>query len=572
MSDFVNSGTSRSLTAKLWRGERMCLIGMDVDEPEDDFVGFSIEVKSPGKKTFSPLRNRIAFSYNKPATDAVNGFRNYPSLEAPFQKFRWMHFPYDPKDGVYRYRITKQHMPSDNKLVAGDTKTVDISLSKETYSDFLDIGFTRSFASSQAYVDKFHNDPDIIPSGRASGLAFDKTKSPPGVYEWLGFEAYDLLFSLLDEVANDKTLSLDVFAYDLDEPDIVGKFAALGSRLRIIIDNSADHAKATNDASVAAQKLIASAGAANVHRMHFSGLQHNKVLIVKKNNKPVKVLFGSTNFSFRGIYIQANNALLFTSSAVAGLFSQYFDLAFENSPGFTSNALFTTWHSVKMNGKPDLELCFAPHTSADLSLGSVGKAIDNATSSVFFAIAFLYQTKSGAVREAIDRLMKSEVFCYGISDKTSSLEITKPDGSVALVPFSYLAKNAPPPFSAEWSGGSGINEHNKFVVTDFNLPTARVYTGSSNLSPSGETKNGDNLVVIQDQRIATSYAIDALRIFDHLHFRARMSQASALAPRDAKQALTLQKPIAISGLKQSWFATSYLAGDQALRDRLLFAH
>jgi hypothetical protein len=572
MSDFVNSGTSRSLTAKLWRGERMCLIGMDVDEPEDDFVGFSIEVKSPGKRTYSPLRNRIAFSYDKPATAAVNGFRNYPSLEAPFQKFRWTHIPYDPKDGIYRYRITKQHMPSDNKLVAGDTKTVDISLSKEIYSDFLDIGFTRSFASSQAYVDKFNNDPNVIPSSGASGLAFDKTKSPAGVYEWLGFEAYDLLFSVLDEVANDKTLSLDVFAYDLDEPDIVGKFAGLGSRLRIIIDDSADHAKATNDASIAAKKLVASAGAANVHRMHFIGLQHNKVLIVKKNKKPVKVLFGSTNFSFRGIYIQANNALLFTSSNVAGLFSQYFDLAFENSPGFTSNALFTAWHSVKMTGRPDLQLCFAPHASADLSLGPVGKAIDDATSSVFFAIAFLYQTKSGAVREAIDRLMKSEVFCYGISDKTSSLEITKPDGSVALVPFSYLAKNAPPPFSAEWSGGSGINEHNKFVVTDFNLPTARVYTGSSNLSPSGETRNGDNLVVIEDQRIATSYAIDALRIFDHLHFRARMSQASALAPRHAKQALTLQKPIAISGLKQSWFATSYLAGDQALRDRLLFAH
>jgi len=572
MSDFMNSGTSGSLTAKLWRGERMCLLGMDVKDPEPDFVGFSIEVKSPGKKTYSPLRNRIAFSYDKPATDAVNGFRNYASLEAPFQKFRWMHFPYDPKDGTYRYRITKQHMPSDNKLVAGDSKVVDIPLSKETYSNFLDIGFTRSFASSQAYVDKFQNNPHVIPSNTASGLSFDKTKSPAGVYEWLGFEAYDLLFSALDEVVNDKSLSLDVFAYDLDEPDIVARFAALGSRLRIIIDNSASHAKATNDASLAAEKLIATAGAANVHRMHFDTLQHNKVLIVKKKGKPIKVLFGSTNFSFRGIYIQANNTLLFTSADIAGLFSQYFDLAFANAPGFTSNALFSSWHAVTVPGKPDPQICFAPHTSADLSLGPIGQAIDQATTSVFFAIAFLYQTKLGAVRDAVDRLMKRDLFSYGISDKTSSLEITKPDGSVALVPFAYLAKNAPPPFSAEWSGGSGINEHNKFVVTDFNLPSARVYTGSSNLSPSGETGNGDNLVVIQDQRVATSYAINALRIFDHLHFRARMKQASTLVAHDAQQALTLQKPIAISGAKQSWFATSYLSGNQDQRDRLLFAH
>ena len=36
--------------------------------------------------------------------------------------------------------------------------------------------------------------------------------------------------------------------------------------------------------------------------MHFkNNLQHNKVLIAKKNGEPNKVLFGSTNFSFRGI-------------------------------------------------------------------------------------------------------------------------------------------------------------------------------------------------------------------------------------------------------------------------------
>jgi phosphatidylserine/phosphatidylglycerophosphate/cardiolipin synthase-like enzyme len=69
------------------------------------------------------------------------------------------------------------------------------------------------------------------------------------------------------------------------------------------------------------------------------------------------------------------------------------------------------------------------------------------------------------------------------------------------------------PFAAEWSGGKGINIHHKFVVTDFNLPTAKVYTGSSNLSVTAETKNGDNLVMIEDCRVATGYAIEALRVF-----------------------------------------------------------
>ena len=84
-----------------------------------------------------------------------------------------------------------------------------------------------------------------------------------------------------------------------------------------------------------------------------------------------------------------------------------------------------------------------------------------------------------------------------------------------------MAKNAPEPFKSEWSGGKGIHEHHKFVVTDFNLPTAKVFTGSSNLSVSGEGKNGDNMVMIEDPMVATSYAIEALRIFDHLHFRSQ---------------------------------------------------
>jgi hypothetical protein len=63
MPSFENAAQSNSLSVKLWRGERMCLVGMDVAGPEDDFVGFSIEVKSPGSPEYIPLRNRLNFDY-----------------------------------------------------------------------------------------------------------------------------------------------------------------------------------------------------------------------------------------------------------------------------------------------------------------------------------------------------------------------------------------------------------------------------------------------------------------------------------------------------------------------------
>jgi phosphatidylserine/phosphatidylglycerophosphate/cardiolipin synthase-like enzyme len=335
--------------------------------------------------------------------------------------------------------------------------------------------------------------------------------------------------------------------------------------------------------------------------MHFKNLQHNKVLIAKKNGQPVKVLFGSTNFSFRGTYIQANNALVFYAPEAAALFERAFELAFQSPAGFAKDPISTKWHLVQVPGKPLVHFCFSPHDDTGLSLSPLGAAIDQATSSVFFSIAFLYQTKSGPTREAIDRLMNKDVFSYGISDRQGGLAVKKPDGTFGIVDFNFLAGITPMPFKAEWSGGKGIHEHHKFVVTDFSLPSAKVFTGSSNLSPSGEAGNGDNLVMIEDPRVATSYVIEALRVFDHLHFRTVMSDAFAGANKDgaaavakttrskaavtvpptpdtatppnkavALAALILKKPTAISG-KPAWFTDFYKADTQQERDRILFS-
>ncbi len=567
MSDFTNGKTVDGLSVKLWRGERMALIGMDVDDPEPDLVGFSIEVQSPSSNKFLPLRNRLNFSYGgRPPVDAVNGFRNYPSVEAPFQMFRWIHFPYDPKGGRYTYRVTKKHMKADGSLVNGTSISLEIPLDIAVYDGFLDVGFTRNFASSQAYADKYKNNKNIIPGNAGGGLQFNKT--PGDVYQWLGFEAYQLIFDFLNEVADDETLQLDCFAYDLDEPDIVGLLEKIGPRLRAIIDDSGNHKPSTSDESQAADRLTKSAGPSRVARMHFSGLQHNKVLIAKRNGEAVKVLFGSTNFSFRGLYIQANNSLVFRSPEAAAVFEQAFDLAFAGAKGFAANPIAKQWHLLQAEGKPPVQFCFSPHHGSALSLTPVSDAIDRATSSVLFCIAFLNQAKTGALREAINRLQARSVFSYGISNEAGGLDVTKPDGSISIVDFEFLAKKAPEPFKTEWSGGSGIHEHHKFVVTDFSLPTAKVFTGSSNLSVSGEEENGDNMVMIQDPRVATSYAIEALRTFDHLLFRSKMQHAAVnviAAP------LTLKKPTALSG-KPAWFEGFYVHGSQLEKDRKLFSH
>lgn len=81
MSQFHNQDTKQGFTVKLWRGERMCLLGFDLPDPEADLVGFAIECRSPGSAQFFPLRNRLAFSYAQPVEAAVTGARQFSSTD-----------------------------------------------------------------------------------------------------------------------------------------------------------------------------------------------------------------------------------------------------------------------------------------------------------------------------------------------------------------------------------------------------------------------------------------------------------------------------------------------------------
>jgi phosphatidylserine/phosphatidylglycerophosphate/cardiolipin synthase-like enzyme len=127
-----------------------------------------------------------------------------------------------------------------------------------------------------------------------------------------------------------------------------------------------------------------------------------------------------------------------------------------------------------------------------------------------------------------------------------------------------LGKNVPEPFKSEPKGGSGNRMHHKFVVIDFDKPTARVYLDTYNFSSAADTQNGENLLLIRDRRIAVSYVVEALRIFDHYHFRVAQEEA-----KTARKKLVLAKPPRSPG-EEPWWAEDY-TNAQKIRDRELFA-
>jgi phosphatidylserine/phosphatidylglycerophosphate/cardiolipin synthase-like enzyme len=214
----------------------------------------------------------------------------------------------------------------------------------------------------------------------------------------------------------------------------------------------------------------------------------------------------------------------------------------------------------------DAKVTFSPHGSANARLDDIAKDIENdTTSSLFFSLAFLYQTK-GPIFDAIQQATANDsLFVYGISDrKVGGLDLQKPNGNIAPVFPSALSKNIPEPFSAEPTGGSGIRMHHKFIVIDFDKPTARVYLGSYNFSSPADHKNGENLLLIRDRRIAVSYLVEALRIFDHYHFRVAQLEA-----KKAKKQFVLAMPPR-NPLEKPWWDEHYTV-NRKIRDRELFA-
>ena len=106
--------------------------------------------------------------------------------------------------------------------------------------------------------------------------------------------------------------------------------------------------------------------------------------------------------------------------------------------------------------------------------------------------------------------------------------------------------------------------HHKFLVVDFDKPSARVYLGSYNFSSPADLKNGENLLLIRDRRVAVSYVIEAIRIFDHYHFRVVQEEADT-----ARKQLKLARPPR-APTEEPWWLEDY-TNARKIRDRELFA-
>jgi len=558
--------SSAPFTLRVHRGDGMALLAMNWrhGQPPPEFVGFAIEFQEPGSTTWKAVRNRLTF----PGVDLKADPAAARSTRSPIQKFRWVHFPFHADaPGQFTYRVTPMFFDGQFPLRKGSAQTAKIELARDTYPGQMNVTFTRGFVSSQAFVDEFAEDGDtttLLPAKAADGLKFQPTNpKAPQALAWMGFEARSAIIELLEAAVAAPQATVSVVAYDLSEPEVVDRLVQLGSRLRIIIDNSADHGDTGSGESQAATKLRKSAGAANVKRQHMGQLQHNKTIIVDGPGVQ-QVVCGSTNFSWRGFYVQNNNAVVLTGADAIAPFQAAFEQYWRSSQAAAFGASAAAeWVSLGL-ADVDAQVAFSPHSAANSVLAGIATDVDSTESSLFYSLAFLSQT-GGPIRTSITKAhARNDIFVFGMADKkVGGIELATPDGNLAPVSPAALTGKVPEPFKSEPSCGGGIHLHHKFVVIDFDQPTARVYLGSYNFSGPADNANGENLLLIRDRKVAVSYMVEAVRIFDHYQFRLKQKDA-----KSAKQSLQLALPPAAGA--EAWWQRDW-DEPHRVRDRLLFA-
>jgi phosphatidylserine/phosphatidylglycerophosphate/cardiolipin synthase-like enzyme len=563
----TGTNTKAPFTLKIHRGDGMLLLAMNWrnGKPPRDFVGFAIEYKEPKSDRFWPVKNRIGFpGQRKKPTDPM-----ISSTIAPIQKFRWVHFPWHAdKHGEFQYRITPMFMDELGTLSRGESQEASIALMRETIPGRLNVAFTRGYVSSQSFVEKFAPDRKLgtlIPDNAKEGLSFKAThKNAEKAHDWMGFEARASIHEVLDEAIAVKA-NVRVIAYDLNLPEIVTRLEKLGRRLKVIIDDSigtgGGHRAKDSPESNSEKRLRKSAGTDNVKRQHMAHLQHHKSIAVSGKGLH-KVVYGSTNFSWRGFYVQSNNAIIVNSKSAVDDYFEVFESYFsaESAEDFREAKAAGGWRDLGVTGL-DAKVGFSPHTRKNGLLALVGKDIAKAKSNVLFSLAFLGQTTKGPIGPALGRAIKSKtVHALGIADarvKEGNLGVTvlTPDNKRRVVRSSALTGNVPAPFSTEPSGLSGSSGqhrgtrmHHKFVVLDFDTDDARVYLGSYNFSEPADFDNGENLLKIKDRTVATSYMIEALRIYDHYRFRSAREDEKT----KGKKVLELKLPPKKSSEKPWW--------------------
>ena len=298
----------------------------------------------------------------------------------------------------------------------------------------------------------------------------------------------DILYALIGAI-NQSQSDLAIAIYMLDRNDVGEAILAAsrrGVRVRMVTDED------SLGQSITLQKLQET-GISMVSD-HNSALMHHKFMVVDQKG----VWSGSYNWTSSCTFRNDNNAIYIESDQLAQDYLQEFDEMYYNKHFGEEKRNRTPYPYVTVSNAP-IEVCFSPPGKC---AEKIAKAVSRAQKSIrFMAFAFT----SDRITEALKERQRAGIDIAGVIETYQS---DKPGGDFAA--FQNHKMNV-------LLDGNPYNMHHKVFILD----EQTVILGSFNFTRSADTANDENLLIIDDQEIASLYLDEFERVYAQAQNAAR---------------------------------------------------
>jgi phosphatidylserine/phosphatidylglycerophosphate/cardiolipin synthase-like enzyme len=426
-----------------------------------------------------------------------------------------------------------------------------VSISTESeISGTHSIYFNRGVAASQAYANRFQNrKPDDVPSREA--------------YKWLSRGLEEAILKYISKAKDDR-FALRAAVYEFNYHPVLKKFKEAsenGADVQIVYDaRKKNPREATEKAinEVGIQHLVTPRTATK------SYISHNKFIVLLKDNQPISVWTGSTNFTKGGIFGQSNVGHIVRDKAVAQRYLDYWHQLKANKTAGEVR-LWTEENPIDPVGPPSpnsIMTLFSPRKTLSV-LEWYAEQLNDAKQTVALTAAFgvnpVLAEVLGQDKEYLRYLL--------LETEGDNRQIFGADRDVQIAVGSLLSGDALYSWTRETL--SGFNQwvkyiHTKYMLIDPLSDNPITITGSANFSAASTKKNDENMLVISsDKRVAHIYFGEFMRLFSHYYFRALIQKQKGEEVEAPAKLFLNPKP--------SWTNPYYRSGNLRFKRRLLFS-
>ena len=529
--------------------------------------GFAIQRKLThgGVETTSWLANHIGFTENAPPPPA--GFE----WRWPIQRYLWWDYHVTTGDVVV-YRVAPVCGADAADLAVNEAAATPWSDEQQiTGQDGRNISayFNRGIIAAQ-----------WVARDLATEAAAQATKGSPraklmaaiqdpsnNLRKALGGLLRTQLIKLLSDAAAG-TGHVYAALYELNDPEVLTQFKALGARLSLLLGNGAFKPPTNDENHDVRADLKANSQVQVFDRMVSSGhFAHNKFIVFcDANDAPQSVWTGSTNTTETGLCTQANNGILINDAAVA---SAYLDAwkrlhAAGNTypaPLVKANSVARNFQVTRDDGNADQVSVWFAATDAGEDMTQARAIINGAKQGLLFLFFnpgvfeqdpsdwTLLQSVLNRHAPAPNPYLDASLYIRGVvNQEIKGLTDAPPPGGAPAAPMdpstpthpvALFAGGATPPirlskdvlvpsnvkneyhdWEAELKGASSVMIHSKVVVADPFGDHPVVMTGSHNMGMKASRANDDNLIIIEgNNALAQAYALNIIAIFQEYRWR-----------------------------------------------------